>query len=159
MNPILENTLIAAVLLIILILPFTIASRRLKRQRKEKMNAILIDFVQKHHLTLTRSANIGNQIIGWDAQAKSLLCVSNVTDPPQYIDLKNATNCRIDQTMNKASVRSIALLFEDRRGRILAELFVYRQFNDSEMMLKNTEQQAAWWATLLNAVLQDSEEK
>ena len=151
MNHVMENTLIVAVLLFILIVPFIIASARLKRKRKEKLGALLQDVTEKYRLTLSRSEPVGDKIVGWDAATKILICIANVVDEPQYIALKEAVKCRVLRTVNGTSVRSIALLFEGRNGQAVGELSLYRQFTDNEMKLKDIERQARHWEQLLNA--------
>lgn len=150
MNHILENTLVVTLLLLFLILPFYIASRRLKQQRRKKLQEIFHEQFEKYQLTLDRSAPAGERLLGWNAGARLLICVESVTTDPVLVDLKAASHCRISKIMLGDSVRTVALAFTDKQGKIVNELILYRQFIDNEMKLKQLLVQAAYWEEYLN---------
>lgn len=158
MKQIIENCLIAGTLFILIVLPFIIFSRRLKKKREAGMLNKLNEAAQGYGLIITRYVTINNNLIGWDRESAGLLFALD-EERPEYIRLDDVGRCYTLKKMNGRDVRSISLELHDRNGRLINSIPFYRQFTDSEMTLKKALKYSAEWELLIAADIKERGDK
>ncbi|MES2062626.1 MAG: hypothetical protein V4456_11945 [Bacteroidota bacterium] len=158
MKQIIENSLIAGTLFILIVLPFIILSRKLKKKREAGMLNKLNEAAHDYGLKLTRYIAINNNLIGWDKENAVLLFALD-EERPEYIKLDGVGRCYTLKKMNGRAVRSISLELQDRNGRLINSIPFYRQFTDSEMTLKKALKYAAEWELLVVTDIKERDSK
>ncbi|HTD99673.1 MAG TPA: hypothetical protein VK668_10305 [Mucilaginibacter sp.] len=153
MNHTAENALIVGAFLTTILLPVYLVIRQSSKKRKAKLTERLNTVINDHNLSLTRSEQIGNKMIGWDQPNKILVLADNNQPEVEVNDLKQASKCYVLRNMSGNSVRSIFLQIVDPHNKLLCSIPCYEQFVDNEMKLKRVDQQVRDWEQLLNAHL------
>jgi hypothetical protein len=148
MEQIIENSLIAGALFVLIVLPFIVIGRRLKKKREAGMISRLNDAARAYGLNLSRYRMINNNLIGWDWENRALIFALD-EERPEYINLDSVSRCYMLKKMNGNNVRSISLELLDGDGRLINSIPFYRQFTDSEMTLNNALKYAAEWESLI----------
>ena len=156
MNQIIENSLIAGCLLVLIVLPFILIGRHLKKKRTEGMIGRLKDAAGTFGVTLSRYGIINNAILGWDSAQRRLLFALD-EERPENVDLNEVSGCYTLKRMNGRDVRSVSLQLVDGNDRLLHSISFYRQFTDSELTLnKALAHSAEWEALIKNAIKKDN---
>jgi hypothetical protein len=154
MKQIIENCLIAGILFILIVLPFIIFGRQLKKKREAGMLSKLNEAALDYGLKLTRYVTINNNLLGWDREKAGLLFALD-DERPEYIKLNDIGRCFTLKKMNGRDVRSISLELHDRNGRLINSIPFYRQFTDSEITLKKAFKYSAEWELLITTDIKE----
>jgi hypothetical protein len=158
MTQIIENSLIAGTLFILIVLPFIILGRKLKKKREAEMLNKLNEAAINYGLKLTRYIAINNNLIGWDRENATLLFALD-EERPEYIKLDGVGRCYTLKKMNGRAVRSISLELHDMNDRLINSIPFYRQFTDSEMTLEKALKYSAEWELLVITEIKERDNK
>jgi hypothetical protein len=150
MEQIIENSLIAGALFVLIVLPFIVIGRRLKKKREAGMISRLNDAARAYGLNLSRYRMINNNLVGWDWENRALIFAMD-EERPEYINLDKVSRCYTLKRMNGSDVRSVSLELLDGDNRLINSIPFYRQFTDSEMTLNNALKYAAEWESLITS--------
>jgi ferric iron reductase protein FhuF len=153
MSHLLENALIAGVLLCIFIIPVMLIIRQNRKKRKQRMAALLQTTLDIYRLELEKSGEIGGRFVGWDNTQRTLLLIADSDSQPELIALEKAVRCDVIKDYQSAAVQAILLQFSDSRNQPMYKLSLYHQYKDNEMHLRSIEVQADEWKNWLNARL------
>jgi hypothetical protein len=148
MEQIIENSLIAGALFVLIVLPFIVLGKRLKKKREAGMMGRLNNAARAYGLNLSRYRMINNNLVGWDWENRALIFAMD-EERPEYINLDKVSRCHMLKKMNGNNVRSVSLELLDGDGRLINSIPFYRQFTDSEMTLNNALKYAAEWESLI----------
>jgi hypothetical protein len=150
MEQIIENSLIAGALFVLIVLPFIVIGRRLKKKREAGLIGRLNDAARAYGLNLSRYRMINNNLVGWDWENRALIFAMD-EERPEYINLDKVSKCYTLKRMNGSDVRSVSLELLDGDNRLINSIPFYRQFTDSEMTLNNALKYAAEWESLITS--------
>ena len=150
MEQIIENSLIAGALFVLIVLPFIVIGKRLKKKREARIIGRLNDAARAYGLNLSRYRMINNNLVGWDWENRALIFAMD-EERPEYVNLDKVSRCHTLKRMNGNGVRSVSLELLDGDGRLINSIPFYRQFTDSEMTLNNALKYAAEWESLITS--------
>lgn len=152
-NHILENSLIVAALLTIILTPViwaVIHSRRLKRQRisSEIIKAEKDYQAQFHHID-----HLDSSVIALDENKKVILQMDVKDYTNQLIDLKNVASCAVEEKKQKNNIQLLQLVLRNSGQQALHHIVLYKQYIDNEGHLKKRVKTAAQWEVLINRAI------
>lgn len=152
-NHILENSLIAAVLLTIVLTPLIwaiIHSRNVKRKRisSELLKAEKDYQAQFHHID-----HLDSSVIALDHDKKVIIQIDIKDYTSQLIDLKNIASCTLEEKKQKNTIQLLQLVLRNNAQQALHHIILYKQYIDNEGHLKRFVKTAAQWEILINRAI------
>jgi hypothetical protein len=150
-----ENALIVAVLFIIIAIPIIISVRNAKKRKKKKMMDELHLLEKKHDISLQIMAQLDSFSIVLDKTKKVIVLVNLDDFKSEIIDLKEVSNCSLDEKMQGKSVQLLQLVLYNKKEQPLHHIVFYKQYVDNEGNLKRTMALAEEWQEMIKAVIAD----
>jgi hypothetical protein len=151
MNHVLENALIVGALLCVFIIPVIFVARQSRIKRKQKLAALLQAVIDAHGLTLNKSVQIGERLLGWDSSKKIVVLIDGTDKEPQVTSLPSVVSCHVLKTHQNTTLQSIQIQFANLHNQVLHSVCLYQQYKDNEMQLKEIEKQVDEWENWFNA--------
>ncbi|HTN21204.1 MAG TPA: hypothetical protein VL125_12045 [Pelobium sp.] len=147
MTNILENSLVMAVLVALILIPVFIIKRNNKKKKQVLIQSKIEKITSENNLTLTHTDSAMNFLIACSADHK-LLFLSLIDFTYEIIELEKVINVKDDIDYNGKEVKSVQLVLTFNSG-VNKNISFYKQYNDSEGELSAVKKLAAKWALLL----------
>jgi hypothetical protein len=151
MSHVLENALIVGALLCVFIVPVIFVARQSRIKRKQKLAALLQAVIDAHVLTLNKYVQIGERLLGWDSSKKIVVLIDGTDKEPQVTSLPSVVSCHVLKTHQNTALQSIQIQFTNLHNQVLHSVWLYQQYKDNEMQLKEIEKQVGEWENWFNA--------
>jgi len=152
MTHILENCLIAGVLIAIVLLPVILAMIRSRKRRKQKISAELIAAEQERDLSFQHIDHLDAFVIALDPLKKKLIQMDHADYQIGQIDLDEIDSCVLEEKKRGNTLQLLQLGLRDKDQKILHIVF-YKQYHDNDWHLKRTIRLAAKWKLLIQDVI------
>ncbi|WP_295798679.1 hypothetical protein [Mucilaginibacter sp.] len=151
MNNTIENGLIAAILFLIIFIPVYLAVRSSRNKKKRRITHELHLLEQHHGLIFHVVDQLDSLAIAID-QLKKIIVKVNLQDySSELIDLKDISDCTLDEKRQGTSIQLLQLVLWDNNKRPIYCIDFYKQYVDNEGNLKKAGRIAVQWEEMLKA--------
>jgi hypothetical protein len=147
MTNILENSLVMAVLVALILIPVFIIKRKNKKKKQVLIQSKIEKITLENKLTLTHTDSAMNFLIACSAD-KKLLFLSLIDFTYEIIDLEKVVDIKEHISYNGKEVKNVQLVLTFNNG-VNKEISFYKQYSDSEGELSAVKNLAAKWVALL----------
>lgn len=151
-----ENALVVAVLFIIIAIPIYISVRNGKKRKKKKVMDALYLLEKRHNISLQEMAQLDSFSIVIDKIKKVIVIISLSDLKPEIIDLKEVSECMLEEKKQGKAIQLLQLVLTDKKGQPMHHIVFYRQYIDNEGNLKRALSKAGEWQEMIKAVIADS---
>jgi hypothetical protein len=153
MNHVLENCLIVAVLLIIILIPVYLAVRNSRNHKKKKISSELIKAEKDFQANFHRIDQLDSTVIAMDQDKKVIIQMDLKDYKSQLIDLKNVESCTIEEKKQRNTIQLLQLVLRNSSQQALHHIILYKQYVDNEWHLKKLIKTAAQWEVMINKAI------
>ncbi|MCO5950267.1 hypothetical protein [Mucilaginibacter flavidus] len=151
MSNTIENGLIAAILFLIIFIPVYLAVRSSRNKKKRRITHELHLLEQQHGLTFRVIDKLDSFAIVIDQLKKVIIKVNLLDYSSELIDLKNISDCTIDEKRQGSSIQLLQLVLWDKNKHPIHYITFYKQYVDNEGNLKKATRIAAQWEEMIKA--------
>jgi len=151
----LENALVVAVLFIIIAVPIYISVRNARKRKKKKVMDALHLLEKKHNISLQIMAQLDSFSIVIDKIKKVIVIVSLGDFKSEIIDLKEVSDCMLEEKKQGKAIQLLQLILTDKKGQPMHHIVFYRQYTDNEGSLRRIISKAGEWQDMIKAVIAD----
>ena len=153
MNRIIENCLIVAVLLIIILIPVYLAVRNSRNQKKNKISNELIKAEKDFKACFHHIDQLDSFVIAMDQRKKVIIQMDLKDYKSQLIDLKNVESCIVEEKKQRDTIQLLQLVLRNSSQQALHHIILYKQYVDNEWHLKKLIKTAAQWEVMINRAI------
>jgi hypothetical protein len=153
MNHVLENCLVVAVLLIIVLTPVYLAVRNSRNHKKKRISSELIKAEKDFRACFHQIDQLDSFVIAIDQRKKVIVQMDLKDYKSQLIDLKNVESCILEEKKQKDTVQLLQLVLRNSSQQVLHHIILYKQYVDNEWHLKKLVKTAAQWEVMINRAI------
>jgi hypothetical protein len=158
MNHVLENSLIVAVLLAVILIPVSFVVINSRKAKKKKTGDELIQTENKLKLRFDHIDHLDSSVIAMDQDKKIIIQMDLENYSTCLIDLKNVVSCTIEEKKDRKATQLLYLVLRYSDRQVPRSIVLYRQYIDRELHLKNLRKIATQWEVMINRVISVSAE-
>lgn len=153
MNHVLENAIIVAVLLAVILIPVSLVIINSRRAKKKKISEELIKAEKELKLNFHHIDHLDSSIIAMDQDKKVIIQMELENYSTCLINLKNIVSCNIEEQKDKKATLLLYLVLRYSDQQVPRSVILYRQYIDKELHLKNLRKIAAQWEVMINRTI------
>ncbi|HEY4194014.1 MAG TPA: hypothetical protein VGM63_00645 [Mucilaginibacter sp.] len=150
MNRIVENCLIVAVLLIIILIPVCLAIRKSRINKKKEIGNELIKAERQFKTCFHHIDQLDSFVIAMDQKKKVIFQMDLKDYKSELIDLKDVSNCIVEEKKQRNTIQLLQLVLRNSSQQALHHIILYKQYVDNEGRLKNLLKTASQWEVMIN---------
>jgi hypothetical protein len=150
MNRIIENCLIVAVLLIIILIPVCLAIRNSRINKKKEIGNELIKAERQFKACFHHIDQLDSFVIAMDQKKKVIFQMDLKDYKSELIDLKDVSNCIVEEKKQRNTIQLLQLVLRNSSQQALHHIILYKQYVDNEGRLKNLIKTASQWEVMIN---------
>ncbi|MBS1523838.1 MAG: hypothetical protein JST50_22740 [Bacteroidetes bacterium] len=153
MNHVLENAIIVAVLLAVILIPVSLVIINSRRAKKKKISEELIKAEKDLKLNFHHIDHLDSSIIAMDQDKKVIIQMDLENYSTCLIDLKNIVSCDIEEKKDKKAMLLLYLVLRYSDQKVPRSIVLYRQYIDKELHLKKLYKIATQWEVMINRAI------
>lgn len=153
MNHVLENCLIVAVLLIIVLTPVCLAVRNSRNLKKKKISNEIVKAEKDFKANFHHIDHLDSFVIAMDHDKKVIVQLDLNDYTSQLIDLKSITSCAVEEKKQKDTTQLLQLVLRNSSQQALHHIIFYKQYADNEWHLKRSAKTAVQWEMMINRTI------
>lgn len=153
MNHVLENSLIVAVLLAVILIPISLVVINSRRAKRKRVNDELLQAEKKLKLNFDHIDRLDSSAIAMDQGNKVIIQMDLENYSICQIDLKNVVSCTIEEKKDRKAAQLLYLVLRYSDQQVPRSIVLYRQYVDKELHLKNLRKIAAQWQVMINRAI------
>ncbi|MDB5086525.1 MAG: hypothetical protein JWR09_519 [Mucilaginibacter sp.] len=148
-----ENSLITAILCIIIFIPIYLAVRSARIKKTKKISNELSVIEKDLNLSLQAIEQFDSFVIAIDRAKKIIIKMTLKDYSPQLIHLKGITDCMLLEKKEGKAVQQLQLVLLGKDQQPLHSIVFYQQYIDNEGRLKKNTLIAAQWEVMIKAII------
>jgi hypothetical protein len=153
MNHVLENALIVAVLLAVILIPVSIVIINSRKAKKKKISEELIRAEKELRVNFHHIDHLDSSIIAMDQDKKVIIQMDLENYSTCLIDLKNVTSCNIEEKKDGKATLLLYLVLRYSDQQVPRSIVLYKQYIDKELHLNKLRKIASQWEVMINRVI------
>lgn len=153
MNHVLENSLILAALLIIILIPILWTVKRSRKLKKEKINNELAMAEDSLQASFQHIDHLDSFVLAMDRDKKLIVQMDLMEYKNQLIDLTDVGSCTLEEKKQGNVTQLLQLVLRNKSRQILHHIIFYKQYIDNDWHLKRSTKTAAQWNFLINNII------
>ena len=153
MNHVLENSLIVAVLLAVILIPVSLVIINSNKAKKKRIGEELMQAEKKLRLSFDHIDQLDSSVIAMDQDKKIIIQMDLENYNTCLIDLKNVASCTIEEKKDKQATQLLYLVLRYSDQQVPRSVVLYKQYVDKELHLKNLRKIAAQWEVMINRTI------
>jgi hypothetical protein len=150
MNQTMQNSIVVAILFVIIAIPIYFVARKARLQKKKIINERLEKVAAEIKLAFQFIDHLDTFSLALDQVKNILVHFEHGEEKLDVIDLKDIHYCQLIEKKQGNQINLIQLLLSNQHQVVKHNLTFYRQFQDNEMRLALTAKTATQWETRLN---------
>ncbi|SHL93971.1 hypothetical protein [Mucilaginibacter sp. OK098] len=148
-----ENSLITAILCIIIFIPIYLAVRSARIKKTKKISNELSLIEKDLDLALQAIEQFDSFVLAIDRGKKIIIKMDLKDYSPQLINLKSITDCTLVEKRRGAAINQLQLVLIGKDQQALHTIIFYQQYVDNEGRLKRNIRLAAQWEVMIKAII------
>lgn len=148
-----ENSLITAILCIIIFIPIYLAVRSARIKKTKKISSELSLIEKDLGLSLQAIEQFDSFVLAIDRAKKIIIKMTLKDYNPQLIHLKGITDCTLVEKRQGKAINQLQLVLIGKDQQALHSIVFYQQYVDNEGRLKRNSQIAAQWEVMVRAII------
>lgn len=153
MNHVLENSLIVAVLLAVILIPISLVIINSRKAKRKRIGDELVQAEKKLELNFDHIDHLDSSVIAMDQDKKIVIQMDLENFNTCLIDLKNVASCNIEEKKDRKATQLLYLVLRYSDQQIPRSIVLYRQYIDKELHLKNLRKIAAQWEIMISRTI------
>jgi hypothetical protein len=150
MEHVLENSLIVAVLLTVILIPVSLVIINSRKAKKKKISEELTKAEKGLKLSFHHTDQLDSSIIAMDQDKKVIIQMDLENYSTCRIDLKNVVSCNIEEKKDKKATLLLYLVLRYSDQQVPRSIVLYRQYIDKELHLNKLRKIASQWEVMIN---------
>jgi hypothetical protein len=150
MNHVLENSLIVAVLLAVILLPVSIVIINSHKAKKKRTGEELIKAEKELKIIFHHIDHLDSSVIAMDKDKKIIIQMDLENYSRCLIDLKNIASCNIEEKKDGKNTLLLYLVLRYNDQQVPRSIVLYRQYMDKELHLNKLRKIASQWEIMIN---------
>ena len=150
MEHIVENSLIVAVLLAVILIPVSLLIINSRKVKKKKIGDELTQAERKLKLNFHHIDHLDSSVIAMDQDKKVIIQMDLENYSTCQIDLKNVVSCNIEEKKDKKATLLLYLVLRYSDQQVPRSMVLYRQYIDKELHLNKLRKIASQWEVMIN---------
>ena len=153
MNHVLENCIIVAVLLAVILIPVSLVVINSRKAKKKRTGNELMQAERKLKLNFHHIDHLDSSVIAMDQDKKVIIQMDLENYSTCQIDLKNVVSCNIEEKKDRKATLLLYLVLRYSDQQVPRSIVLYRQYIDKELHLKNLRKIADQWEVMINRII------
>lgn len=153
MNHVLENSLIVAVLLAVILIPVSLVVINSRKAKKKRIGEELMQAEKKLKLSFDHVDQLDSSVIAMDQNKKIIIQMDLENYSTCLIDLKNVVSCTVEEKKDRKATQILYLVLRYSDQQVPRSIVLYKQYIDKELHLKNLRKIAAQWEVMINRTI------
>ena len=150
MEHIVENSLIVAVLLAVILIPVSLLIIKSRKAKKKKISDELMQAERKLKLNFHHIDHLDSSVIAMDQDKKVIIQMDLENYSTCQIDLKNVVSCNIEEKKDRKATLLLYLVLRYSDQQVPRSMVLYRQYIDKELHLNKLRKIASQWEVMIN---------
>ena len=150
MEHIVENSLIVAVLLAVILIPVSLLIINSRKAKKKKIGDELTQAERKLKLNFHHIDHLDSSVIAMDQDKKVIIQMDLENYSTCQIDLKNVVSCNIEEKKDRKATLLLYLVLRYSDQQVPRSMVLYRQYIDKELHLNKLRKIASQWEVMIN---------
>ncbi|MES2275103.1 MAG: hypothetical protein V4592_03710 [Bacteroidota bacterium] len=155
MNHVLENCLIVAVLIAIILIPVRLSILRSRKRKKQKIDNELKAAEKDKDLCFQHIDQLDAFVIALDPVKKKLIQMGQADYQIDLIDLREIVSCVLEEKKQGDTLQLLQLGLRDKNQKA-SHIVFYKQYQHNEWHLKKTIRMAAKWKLLIQDTIRQA---
>jgi len=148
-----ENALIVAVLLAVILIPVFIVVINSRKAKKKRIADELMKAEKDLKLNFHHTDHLDSSVIAMDQDKKVIIQMDFENYSTCLIDLKNVVSCNIEEKKDRSNTLLLYLVLRYSDQQIPRSIVLYRQYIDKELHLKKLHKIASQWEVMINRAI------
>ena len=153
MNHVLENSLIVAVLLAVILIPVSLVIINSRKAKKKRTSDELIKAEKELKVTFHHVDHLDSSVIAMDQDKKVIIQMDLENYSTCLIDLNNVVSCNIEEKKNGKTTLLLYLVLRYSDQQVPRSIVLYKQYIDKELHLKKLRKVATQWEVMINRLI------
>ena len=153
MNHVLENSLIVAVLLAVILIPVSLVIINSRKAKKKKISEELIKAEKELMVNFHHIDHLDSSVIAMDQNKKVIIQMDLETYSTCLIDLKNVVSCDVEEKKNGKATLLLYLVLRYNNQQVPRSVVLYKQYIDKELHLNKLRKTANQWEVMINRAI------
>ena len=153
MNHVLENSIIVAILLAVILIPVSLVIIHSAKAKKKRISDELLKAEKELGVNFNHIDHLDSSVIAMDQEKKVIIQMDLENYNSCLIDLKNAVSCTIEEKKDKKATLLLYLVLRYSDQQVPRSIVLYRQYIDKELHLKNLRKIATQWEVMINRAI------
>lgn len=153
MNHVLENAIIVAVLLAVILVPVSIVIINSRKAKNKRISDELLKAEKDLNVNFHHIDRLDSSVIAMDQDKKVIIQMDLENYSTCLIDLKNVVSCNVEEKRNGGTTQLLYLVLRYSDQQIPRSMVLYRLYIDKELHLKNLRKIATQWEVMINRVI------
>ena len=153
MNHVLENSLIVAVLLAVILIPVSLVIINSRKAKKKRISEELIKAEKELRVNFHHIDHLDSSVIAMDQVKKIIIQMDLENYSTCLIDLKNAVSCNVEEKKNGKATLLLYLVLRYNGQQVPRSVVLYKQYIDKELHLNKLRKTASHWEVMINRTI------
>lgn len=153
MNHVLENSLIVAVLLAVILIPVFLVIINSRKAKKKRISEELIKAEKELMVNFHHIDHLDSSIIAIDQNKKVIIQMDLENYSTCLIDLKNVFSCNVEEKKNGKETLLLYLVLRYNNQQVPRSVVLYKQYIDKELHLNKLRKTANHWEVMINRAI------
>lgn len=153
MNHVLENSLIVAVLLAVILIPVSLVIINSRKAKKKRINEELIKAEKELMVNFHHIDHLDSSVIAIDQDKKVIIQMDLENYSTCLVDLKNVISCNVEEKKNGKETLLLYLVLRYNNQQVPRSVVLYKQYIDKELHLNKLRKTANHWEVMINRAI------